>query len=64
MPADIYVNVGEWMVSLSTRMENAGLNDTFHLPTQMHLHAFQLLQEGDFKDKKFKVDVLSAENNE
>ena len=56
--ADIYVGVGEWMVSLKQRMNNASLEDTIHLPTRMHLHAFNLLQESDFIGKEFKVDVL------
>lgn len=58
--ADIYVGVGEWMMSLKTRMKNANSIDTFHLPTKMHLHAFNLLQESDFKSKQFKVDVLDS----
>lgn len=58
--ADIYVGVGEWMVSLKERMNTASLEDTIHLPTQMHLHAFNLLQESDFIGKEFKVDVLGC----
>lgn len=55
--ADIYVGVGEWMVSLKKRMHNASEEDTIHLPTQMHLHAFNLLQDSDFVSKEFKVDI-------
>ena len=56
--ADIYVGLGEWMVSLKQHMNNVSKDDVIHLPTQMHLHAFELLQKDDFGGKEFKVDVL------
>jgi len=62
--SDIYVGVGEWMASMGKRMENAGPNDTFHLPTTMHLHAFTVLQEDAFPGKRFRVDVHNSINNE
>jgi len=58
--ADIYIGVGEWMVSLKRHMNSAGLGDTIHLPTVMHLHAFSLLKESDFLGKEFRVDVLGS----
>jgi hypothetical protein len=54
---DVYVSVGEWMNSLMNRMSNAVDGDCFYLPTQMHLHAFLLLQAEKFADKNFKVEV-------
>jgi|TARA_A100001011_G_scaffold153962_1_gene162392 hypothetical protein len=52
----INVSIGEWMKSLSERMSNASDGDCFCLPTQMHLHAFQICQES-FPDKHFLVKV-------
>jgi hypothetical protein len=54
---EVYVSVGEWMNSLMSRMTNAVDGDCFYLPTQMHLHAFMLLQAEKFADKNFKVEV-------
>jgi hypothetical protein len=59
--ADIYINVGEWMVSLKQRMKNATNEDIIYLPTKMHLHAFELLQEAEFGDKQFKINLLAGD---
>lgn len=58
---DIYVNVGEWMVSLKQHMHNVSSEDTIYLPTKMHLHAFELLQEAEFGDKQFKINLLAGD---
>jgi hypothetical protein len=54
---DIAVGVGEWMNSLMSRMMNATDGDSFILPTQMHLHAYNILKEDFFPDRTFKVEV-------
>tara|TARA_R100001463_G_scaffold99194_4_gene153647 strand:- start:1841 stop:2026 length:186 start_codon:yes stop_codon:yes gene_type:complete len=56
---EIEVSVGEWMTSLEDRMSTAVEGDYFHLPTRMHLHAFKLLQQTKFPDKKFKIVIGS-----
>ena len=55
---DIHViGVGEWMNSLMSRMTSAMDGDCFYLPTLMHLHAYNILKEGSFPDKHFKVEI-------
>lgn len=55
---EIPVSTGEWMQTLSTRMSNAMDGDCFLLPTQMHLHAFEMLQQQEqFANRKFRVKV-------
>jgi len=55
---DIHViSVGEWMNSLMSRMDSAMDGDCFYLPTLMHLHAYNLLKEGSFPNKDFKVEI-------
>jgi hypothetical protein len=54
---DIAVGVGEWMNSLMSRMMNATDGDSFILPTQMHLHAYNIMKEDFFPDRTFKVEV-------
>jgi hypothetical protein len=57
-PVEIPVSVGEWIQALSSRMANAVDGDCFLLPTLIHLHAFELLQQEErFAGKKFKVKV-------
>lgn len=51
------VFVGEWMNSLMNRMNNAADGDCFHLPTLMHLHAYNLLKNDYFQGRDFKVTV-------
>jgi hypothetical protein len=49
------------MQALSSRMSNAADGDCFLLPTPIHLHAFELLQEEErFSGKKFKVKVEAS----
>jgi hypothetical protein len=58
---EISVFVGEWIQALSNRMSNAVDGDCFLLPTPMHLHAFETLQEQEqFVGKNFKVKVAST----
>ena len=60
-PMEIPVSVGEWIQALSNRMSNAVDGDCFLLPTPMHLHAFETLQEQEqFVGKNFKVKVAST----
>jgi hypothetical protein len=60
-PMEIPVSVGEWIQALSNRMSNAVDGDCFLLPTTMHLHAFETLQEQEqFVGKNFKVKVAST----
>jgi hypothetical protein len=54
---EIRVSVGEWMNSLRDRMDNAVEGDCFHLPTSMHHHAFTLLKDDVFPNKKFDVII-------
>lgn len=55
---EISVSVGEWIQALSSRMSNAVDGDCFLLPSRIHLHAFELLQEEErFAGKKFKVKL-------
>ena len=58
---NIPVSTGEWMQSLCARMNNAMEGDCFLLPTEMHLHAFNLLKETQFQGRDFKVKVGSQE---
>jgi hypothetical protein len=59
----ITVFVGEWIQALSNRMSNAVDGDCFLLPTPMHLHAFETLQEQEqFAHKNFKVKLSSVLN--
>lgn len=51
------VSTGEWIASLMTRMNNAGEGACFHLPTEMHLHAYNLLKNSYFQGRDFKVTV-------
>ncbi len=51
------VSVGEWMNTLMNRMNNAADGDCFLLPTLMHLHAYNLLKDGPFAHRDFKVVV-------
>ena len=58
---EISVSVGEWIQALSNRMSNAVDGDCFLLPTTMHLHAFETLQEQEqFAGKNFKVKLDTA----
>jgi hypothetical protein len=60
---EISVSVGEWIQALSCRMSNAVDGDCFLLPTPMHLHAFETLQQQEqFSDKNFKVKVTATNN--
>tara|TARA_R100001594_G_scaffold103669_1_gene138336 strand:+ start:1379 stop:1564 length:186 start_codon:yes stop_codon:yes gene_type:complete len=59
---EIQISVGEWMNTLQSRMESAVEGDCFHLPTQMHHHAFTLLSKEVFPNKKF--DVIVDANNQ
>jgi len=59
---EIQISVGEWMNSLKNRMENAVEGDCFHLPTNMHLHAFKLLKETEFPNKQFNVTVKANQH--
>lgn len=58
---DISVATGEWMQSLCCRMNNAMEGDCFLLPTEMHLHAFNLIKDAQFSGRDFKVKVTSQE---
>jgi hypothetical protein len=55
------IGVGEWMQTLSCRMDSAVDGDLFVLPSTMHLHAYNLLKEGSFADRNFKVEVKEQE---
>ena len=59
---EINVSVGEWMNTLKTRMENATDGDCFHLPTQMHHHAFTVLKEDMFPNRKFNVIISNNQH--
>jgi len=54
------IGVGEWMHTLMNRMNSAVDGDCFHLPTYMHLHAYNLLKEDFFSDRTFTVDIKST----
>lgn len=61
-PMSIYViGVGEWMQTLSSRMQTAVDGDLFVLPSAMHLHAYNLLKESSFASKNFKVEIKKQE---
>jgi hypothetical protein len=51
------ISTGEWSASLMRRMNSAVDGDCFHLPTQMHLHAYDLLKNNFFQGRDFKVTV-------
>ena len=55
---EIHIFVGEWMNTLMDRMNNAMDGDCFCLPTFMHLHAFLLLKEQHFVNKKLDARVV------
>jgi hypothetical protein len=54
---EIYISLGEWMNTLQIRMGNAVDGDCFCLPSQMHLHAFQLVKDASFPDRNFRVEL-------
>jgi len=56
------VFTGEWTSSLMRRMNNAMDGDCFVLPTQMHLHAYNLLKADAFQGRDFKVIVEEFTN--
>lgn len=58
---EIQVLHGEWMQSLSTRMDHAVEGDCFLLPSPIHLHAFQLVKDAQFPGKNFIVRVRQEE---
>lgn len=58
---NIHVATGEWMQSLCRRMNSAMEGDCFLLPTEMHLHAFNLIKDAQFSGRDFKVKVTSQE---
>ena len=45
------------MNTLQIRMRSAVDGDCFCLPSQMHLHAFQLVKEASFPDRNFRVEL-------
>jgi hypothetical protein len=54
---EIYISVGEWINSLQSHMQSASDEDCFCLPTHMHLHAYDLIKEDKFADRKFTAKV-------
>jgi hypothetical protein len=54
---EIHIFLGEWMNTLQIRMRSAVDGDCFCLPSQMHLHAFQLVKEASFPDRNFRVEL-------
>jgi len=58
---EIQISVGEWFNSLKDRMDDATDGDCFHLPTYMHYHAFTLLKEEVFPNKKLKVTINNTQ---
>jgi hypothetical protein len=57
---EIPISPGEWMHTLCVRMSNAAEGDCFLLPSQMHLHAYELVKETQFPAKNFRVRVGST----
>lgn len=55
---EIHVSVGAWMNTLQDLMANAVDGDSFYLPTDMHLHAYNILKEQNFPERDFKVEVI------
>jgi hypothetical protein len=58
------IGVGEWMQTLSSRMETAVDGDLFVLPSAMHLHAYNILKESLFSTQDFKVEVRQQTGND
>jgi hypothetical protein len=58
---DIYINTGEWIQSLQGHMSSAVDGTCFHLPTDMHHHAFWLVKNNWFPERDFKVIVEKTE---
>jgi len=58
---EIRVAIGEWMTTLSGLMDEASDEDVFYLPSLMHLHAFEILKNGSFKEKAFTAEVCINE---
>ena len=54
---EIHISLGEWINTLQIRMGNAVDGDCFCLPSQMHLHAFQLVKDASFPDRNFRVEL-------
>lgn len=57
---DIYISTGQWISFIQDSMANAVDGTCFHLPTDMHLHAFLLVKNDCFPDRDFKVTVEKA----
>jgi len=49
------------MTTLSGLMDEASDEDVFYLPSLMHLHAFEILKNGSFKEKAFTAEVCVNE---
>ena len=57
-PMSTYViGVGEWIQTLSGRMQTAVDGDLFVLPSAMHLHAYDLLKESCCPEKNLTVEI-------
>tara|TARA_B100000214_G_scaffold371234_1_gene347231 strand:- start:63 stop:248 length:186 start_codon:yes stop_codon:yes gene_type:complete len=54
---EIYISTGEWIASIKNKMENAIEGSCFHLPSFMHLHAFEIIKNQAFSNKNFKVVI-------
>jgi hypothetical protein len=54
------IGVGEWIQTLSGRMQIAVDGDLFVLPSTMHLHAYTILKEASFPDRDFKVVIKNS----
>jgi len=52
--------MGEWMNALMHSMASAVDGDIFLLPTDMHLHAYNLLKEDFFPDQTFTVEIKNS----
>jgi hypothetical protein len=60
---EIKVSLGQWMHGMAGLMSQAPDRSTFLLPSEMHLHAFQLLKEASFSDKQFTVKLERNAND-
>jgi hypothetical protein len=57
---DVHISTGQWISFFKNSMENAVDGTCFHLPSNMHYHAFLLVKNDWFPNKSFNVTINNA----
>ena len=54
---DIRISSGQWIMAISNAMLQAGDGDCFLLPSNAHLHAYEIAKDSSKQEKTFKVKI-------